>query len=508
MSFINKLVESISGFLWDYILLFLLLGAGLFFTIRLKGIQFRKFGEGFKNMFKGINLNGEKADKKGMSSFQSLTTALAGQIGTGNIVGVATAIATGGAGAIFWMWVSGLLGMATIYAEAVLAQKYKYTDNYDGSVHGGPVYYIRALFKGKFGKFLAGFFAVAIILALGFMGNMVQSNSIGSAFNQALNIPTWVVGIVLAVFAGIIFLGGVKRIASFTEKVVPIMAILYMLGAIVVIGINYQNIGSAFQAIFVGAFNPQAVAGGVLGATLAKAMSKGVARGLFSNEAGMGSTPHAHALAKVDNPCQQGSIAIVGVFIDTFIVLTLSALVILTSGVANNFDPATNANAIGTLTQQAFSQTFGKLGAGGYEFGEIFIAICLFFFAFSTIIGWYFFGETNVKYLFKNKYAKYIYAIIVIAFVMVGSVAKVDLVWNLSDIFNGLMVIPNIIAIIGLSSVVRKESNHYDEILKLKKFNEKIDIKSYTTPLEPPIFKQTQQPTAKANKSEEIITEQ
>ena len=454
MEFLNNLVQVIRDVLWDYILLFLLLGAGLYFTVRLRGVQFRKFGEGFKNTFKNLKLNGEKADKKGMSSFQSLTTALAGQIGTGNIVGVATAIATGGAGAIFWMWVSGLLGMATIFAEAVLAQKYKHTDE-NGVVHGGPVYYIKAFFKGKFGKFLAGFFSVAIILALGFMGNMVQSNSIGTSFHTAFDvIPTWAIGIVVSVLAGIIFLGGVKRIASFTEKVVPIMAGLYIIGSIVVIGINYQNIGTAFSAIFVHAFNPNAIIGGVAGTAIVKAMSKGVARGLFSNEAGMGSTPHAHALAKVNHPCEQGSIAIIGVFIDTFVVLTLSALVILTSGVAGN---AANE---GILTQLAFSQSFATFGNWGSKFGEIFIAICLFFFAFSTIISWYFFGETNVRYLF--------------AFVMVGSMLKVDLVWNLSDIFNGLMVIPNIIGIIALSNIVANLGKEYDDITKVRKMNEKI----------------------------------
>lgn len=472
MDFLNNLVQTIRDVLWDYILLFMLLGAGLFFTIRLKGIQFRKFGEGFKNTFRNMNLNGEKADKKGMSSFQSLTTALAGQIGTGNIVGVATAIATGGAGAIFWMWVSGLLGMATIYAEAVLAQKYKFTDE-NGVVHGGPVYYIRGLFKGKFGKFLAGFFAVAIVLALGFMGNMVQSNSIGSAFSQAFNVPTWAVGIAISVLAGIIFLGGVKRIASFTEKIVPIMAGFYIIGSLVVIGINYQHIGTAFQAIFVHAFNPKAVVGGVIGTAIVKAMSKGVARGLFSNEAGMGSTPHAHALAKVDNPCKQGSIAVIGVFVDTFVVLTLSALVILSSGLGGN----TTSN---NLTQLAFSQTFSIFGDWGAKFGEIFIAICLLFFAFSTIISWYFFGETNVKYLFGNKSNKAIktstivYAVLVIAFVMVGSMLKVDLVWNLSDIFNGLMVIPNIIAIVGLSTKVARVSNEYDGIALIKRQQDKM----------------------------------
>lgn len=245
------------------------------------------------------------------------------------------------------------------------------------------------------------------------------------------------------------------------------MAGLYMLGSIIVIGINYQHIGTAFASIFVHAFNPNAIVGGVAGVAIVKAMSKGVARGLFSNEAGMGSTPHAHALAKVDHPCRQGNIAIIGVFIDTFVVLTLSALVILTSGVVGN------ANNEGILTQLAFSQSFAIFGSWGSKFGEIFIAICLFFFAFSTIISWYFFGETNVRYLFGKK-ATIFYSVFVIAFVMVGSVLKVDLVWNLSDIFNGLMVIPNIIGIVALSNVVASLSKEYDNITKVRKMNEKI----------------------------------
>ncbi|MGI5893941.1 MAG: alanine/glycine:cation symporter family protein [Candidatus Merdivicinus sp.] len=435
-----QIVKVISDFFWNNILLFLLCGTGIYFTIRLKFIQVRKFGEGCRRLFGNINLNGKKADHEGMSSFQALTTAIAAQVGTGNITGCATALASGGPGAIFWMWVSAFFGMSTIFSEAVLAQKFRTVQ--DGQVTGGPIYYIKAAFTGKFGKFLAGFFSIAIILALGFMGNMVQSNSIGDAFHNAFGIPPLAVGIVVALISGFIFIGGVKRIASVTEKLVPVMAVFYIVGCLVILVINHDMVLEAFKQIFVLAFQPQAIAGGVAGVTVKEAMRYGVARGLFSNEAGMGSTPHAHALAKVKKPEDQGIIAMMGVFIDTFVVLTLTALVILTSGMLSTGESGT------TLAQMAFNHAFGS-------FGNIFVAICMFFFAFSTIIGWYFFGEVNVKALFGKKAVK-IYSVIVVLFVIAGSCLKVDLVWNLSDLFNGLMVIPNLIGILALSGLVVK----------------------------------------------------
>ncbi|MCQ5131237.1 sodium:alanine symporter family protein [Butyricicoccus faecihominis] len=439
MKVIETIVTTVNSFLWDYALLFLLIATGIYFTIRLNFIQIRKFGEGMRRLFGGFSLKGDKAGKEGMSSFQSLTTAIAAQVGTGNIAGAATAIASGGPGAIFWMWVSAFFGMSTIYSEAVLAQKFKTTDA-DGQVTGGPIYYIKAAFKGKFGKFLAGFFSVAIILALGFMGNMVQSNSIGGAFENAFGVPALAVGVVCAVIAAFIFLGGVGRIAAFTEKVVPLMAALYIIGCVVILVMNYSAVGFAFKQIFVMAFDPQAIAGGVIGLSVQKAMRYGVARGLFSNEAGMGSTPHAHALAKVEKPQDQGVVAMMGVFIDTFIILTLTALVIISSGLWSNGETAA------VLAQSAFNATFGS-------FGNAFIAICMLFFAFSTIIGWYFFGETNVKALFGKKAVK-VYAVIVVFFIILGSGLKVDLVWSLSDMFNGLMVIPNLIGLLALSGLV------------------------------------------------------
>ena len=439
MDQLATLVSQVSDFVWNNLLLYILVLTGIIFSIRLKFIQVRKFGEGMRRVFGGINLFGKQADKDGMSSFQALATAIAAQVGTGNIAGCATALISGGPGAIFWMWLSAFFGMATIYGEAVLAQKFK-TRSETGEVIGGPVYYIRQAFKGGFGKFLAGFFAVAIILALGLMGNMVQSNSIGDAFYNAFGANKLIVGIIIAAIAAFIFLGGMKRIASVTEKMVPIMAALYIVGSLVVIIANIKNIPNVFYQIFVGAFNPTAVLGGAAGITVKAAMRFGVARGLFSNEAGMGSTPHAHAVAKVDKPEDQGIVAMIGVFLDTFVVLTLTALVILST---NSLGSGAEGVA---LAQLAFSKVFGN-------FGGVFIAICLLFFAFSTIIGWYFFGEQNIKYLFGQKAVK-IYALLVVIFVIIGSTLKVDLVWNLSDLFNGIMVFPNLLALLALSGLV------------------------------------------------------
>ena len=347
------------------------------------------------------------------------------------------------------MWVSAFFGMATIYAEAMMAQKYKVVGK-DGAVTGGPVYYIRAAFHDNvFGKALAGVFAVLIIFALGFMGNAVQSNSIGDAFHGAFGINPVIVGVIIAILAFLIFAGGIKRIASVTEKIVPIMALFYIIGSLIVIIANIQNLPLAFKEIFVGAFAPQAIGGGVLGATIQKAMQKGVARGLFSNEAGMGSTPHAHAIAKVNHPAEQGFVAMIGVFIDTFVILTLTALVIITT---RSVTP--DGSLTGTaLTQAGFTAVFGK-------FGSIFIAICMFFFAFSTIIGWYFFGEANIKYLFGPKAVK-IYTVLVCVCVILGSVAKVSLVWDMADCFNSMMVIPNIIGLVFLHKTVKMVHDDY-----------------------------------------------
>ena len=439
MDFLTNLVEVVNNYLWNYVLLFLLVGTGVYFSVRLRFVQVRKLGAGLKHTFGGLTLHGEKADHEGMSSFQALATAVAAQVGTGNIAGAATAIVSGGPGAIFWMWVSAFFGMATNYTEAVLAQKYRSTDE-KGKVVGGPVYYIKAAFPNGFGKFLAGFFSVAIILALGFMGNMVQSNSISDAMYNAFGVPKIVVGVAVALVAGFIFLGGVQRIVSVTEKLVPVMALLYIGGSLIVLACNWRSLPGVIASIFVAAFDPAAVLGGAAGITVQKAMRFGVARGLFANEAGMGSTPHAHALAKVEKPQDQGITAMIGVFLTTFVILTLTALVILSTGAAAS--GLTGA----ALSQYAFATVFGKAG-------NVFIALCMLFFAFSTIVGWYLFGQMNVKVLLGERAVKP-YALLVVMFIAVGACLKVQLVWDAADLFNGLMVLPNLLALLALSKLV------------------------------------------------------
>ena len=458
MEELNQIVQNVSGFVWNSLLIFLLVGTGIFYTIKLKFIQVRKFGEGYTKVVKGVNLNGEAAGADGMSSFQSLATAVAAQVGTGNLAGAATAIAAGGPGAIFWMWISAFFGMATVYSEAVLGQVYK--KKIGGEVIGGPAFYIsEGLGENWFSKGLAAFFGLSCILALSFMGNAVQSNSIAAAFSNEFPIPPVYIGIGVAVVSGFIFWGGTQRIASFTEKIVPLMAGLYVGASIIIILMNFSHIIPAVKMIFVGAFNPTAVMGGAFGITIKQAVRFGVARGLFSNEAGMGSTPHAHAVAKVDHPCEQGAVAIITVFIDTFVVLTCTALVIIMN--VDLTDKALMDSIPGiALTQAAFKMSFGN-------FGGIFIAVCLFFFALSTIIGWYYFGVANVKYLFGNK-AMNIYKVIVICFILLGSLAKVDLVWNLSDLFNGLMALPNLIALLVLYKLVVKATDEYRKLHPVK----------------------------------------
>ncbi|WP_297285069.1 sodium:alanine symporter family protein [uncultured Brachyspira sp.] len=465
MDVVSNIVAKVNSILWDYLLIIMLCGSGIYFTLRLKFVQIAKFKDGWNRTFGNLSLRGKAADKEGMSSFQSLATAIAAQVGTGNLAGAATALIAGGPGAIFWMWVSAFFGMATIFVEASLGQKYKTTTE-DGHVIGGPAYYIRAAYQGVFGKFLAALFAIFIILALGFMGNMVQSNSISGAFVNAFpTIKPIYVGIVCAIISAFIFIGGLRRIASFTEKVVPIMALLYIIGSVIIIIMNIKNLPSSIALIFTAAFNPQAVIGGGLGIGIQQAMRFGVARGLFSNEAGMGSTPHAHALAKVKHPCEQGVVAMIGVFFDTFVVVTLTALVILTSDILQTkIYPLESASLIPEmlkgvgLPQEAFRMGFGF-------FGVVFVAICLFFFAFTTIVGWYFFGEQNIKYLFGVKAAK-VYAVFVVGFVLLGSALKVDLVWSLADTFNGLMVIPNLLGLLALGGVASALFKEYNNINK------------------------------------------
>ncbi len=450
MDALLKIVQTINMYLSDYILIILLIGAGLYFTVRTRFVQVRCFGEGMKQVFGGMF---KKDKNSGINSFQALATAVAAQVGTGNIVGACGAILVGGPGAIFWMWVIAFFGMATIYAEAVLAQETKVKQD-DGTYAGGPVYYIKKAFPNGFGTFLAKFFAISAFLALGFMGAMVQSNSIGESMATAFSIPSWIVGVVVAVLSVLIFLGGAKRIASVTEKIVPIMAILYLVGGIGVLGAGAKYVPEAIGMIFKYAFQPDAIIGGSIGYALKTAISQGAKRGLFSNEAGMGSTPHAHALAEVKKPHDQGVAAMIGVFIDTFVVLTMTGLVVISTLYAGNGILASGSAegvAKTNMAMLAFGEVFGSTGAG------IFVAICLFFFAFSTIISWNYFGKINFENVFGKKSLP-VYYIIAIVFIFLGSLASNDLVWELTDMFNQLMVLPNVIAIVALGGIVAKSA--------------------------------------------------
>ncbi len=455
------IVAKINEYLSNYILVTLLVGVGVWYTFKTRFVQIRCFHEGLKNVFGPIHIFDK--NHKSMTSFQALATAVAAQVGTGNIVGASGAILVGGPGAIFWMWVIAFFGMATIYAEATLAVKTRIIEP-DGHIKGGPVYYITQAFKGRFGKFLAAFFAVAIILALGFMGCMVQSNSIAYSMQTAFGIQPWIIGLLLVIVCAVIFVGGIKRLASVTEKIVPFMALFFIIGCLIILIARIQYIPETFGMIFYYAFKPQAILGGSFGYAIKTALSQGAKRGLFSNEAGMGSTPHAHALANVKNPHTQGTVAMIGVFIDTFVILTLNALIVI-STLYTNDGPLSGGYAGGiteilnktNLVQTAFGTIFGNSA------GAIFVAICLLFFAFSTILSWNLFGKINVVYLFGKRFpkaAKLTYTVLALGFIMLGSLVSSDFVWELTDMFNNLMVIPNTIALFALTGVVIAMAKH------------------------------------------------
>ena len=406
---LEPIVKAINSVLWSKFLMYALLALGIFYTIYLGFPQITKLGLAFKYAFGGLFKKKDKSKEKDddeveVNSFQALATAIAAQVGTGNIGGVATAVAS-----------------------------------------GGPSYYIS---KGLNSKVLASIFSVAIILALGFVGNMVQSNSIALAMSNALNVNALYIGIVLAVLVGFVVMGGVKRITSMAELVVPFMALIYIIGSCAILYIYRNHLGLVFSGVFREAFSTQAVIGGMAGTVMKEAIKNGVARGLFSNEAGMGSTPHAHATAKVKDPCIQGFVAMAGVIVDTIVICSITALIVL----------ATDAHMSGAkavaITQYAFTAAFGKAGT-------IFLAVSLMFFAFTTIVGWYMFGEMNIRYLFKGKGAINVYRVLVLICIVVGSVFGSNLIWDLADTFNGFMVIPNLIALFLLAPQVKKAYKNY-----------------------------------------------
>ena len=454
-SVLFPIVSKINEYLSNYILIFLLLGVGLWYSIKTRFVQVRCFGEGMRKVFGNCNLRGGRPES-GMSSFQALATAIAAQVGTGNIVGACGAILTGGPGAIFWMWVIAFFGMATIYAEATLAQKTRIVGMRTATIQGGPVYLHHHRVQGRLrqvpGRLLRrvpSFWRWASWAAW-----CSPTPSAPPCKRPSASPPgSWV--IVLVIICAIIFLGGVQRLASVTEKLVPIMAGVFLLGGLVILICRIKYVPATFGMIFKYAFQPQAIIGGGFGYALKTAISQGAKRGLFSNEAGMGSTPHAHAQANVKHAHDQGVVAMIGVFIDTFVVLTLNALVIICTLYTKDGILATGVipEGIGktNLAQTAFGSVFGA------SLGAKFVAVCLLFFAFSTILSWNLFGKINADYLFGKKNGKLcsvIYTIIALVFIFLGTVSGSDFVWEVTDMFNNFIVLPNVIALFALTGMV------------------------------------------------------
>ncbi len=472
MSKFLKMVESINtsvnGWVWGPVMLFFLVGTGIFLTFGLKFFQVGKIGFWMKNTFGELFKKGKKnaGNKKAISSFQALCTALGGTVGVGNVVGVATAIAAGGPGAIFWMWIAAFFGMMTKYAEIVLGIFYR-KKNSDGEWLGGAMVYLKEGFADKkglktIGSVLGVLFAIFCILASFGIGNMSQVNTIAANFEGTFNIPILVTGSVLLVLMAIMAFGGLKRVASVTEKLVPFMSIFYIIGAVIIVATNASVLGDVFVAIFKGAFGFDAVAGGAIGVVISKVAKSGIARGVFSNEAGLGSSALVHSAADVKEPAKQGMWGVFEVFVDTIVICSLSALVILSSGV---IDLSTGLVAQGftadkasVLVTEAFVESFGSIG--GY-----FATIAIFFFAISTVIGWFVYGSKSCEFLF-GKISTVVYKVIFVCFIMVGATMELSLAWDISDTFNGLMAIPNLIGLLVLSGTVFKVTKNY--LLRLK----------------------------------------
>jgi len=437
MEFLSHWVSVLSGWVWGPPMLILLVGTGLYLTLMLKGLQFRALGHALKLVFH----KEDKADGD-ISHFAALTTALAATVGIGNIVGVATAISLGGPGAVFWMWVTGLVGMATKYAEAMLAVKYR--EEGENGMRGGPMYYIS---KGVGLPWLGSLFAVFTVGAAFGIGNMTQANSAAAAVQQVFGIETSTTGFVLMVLTGLVLIGGIRSIGRFTSMLVPFMIVAYLGAALVVIGINIDEVPAAFHLIFWHAFNPIAAGGGFAGAAVAAAIRYGVARGVFSNESGLGSAPIAAAAARTNDPVKQALVSMTQTFIDTLVVCTATALVILT---ATAWQDGVKANI---LTSVSFAETLGLTGT-------YIVAIATALFAFSTLIGWSYYGEKALEYLLGEK-AIIVFRIVFVAAVIVGATRELKFVWDFSDLMNGLMAIPNLIGILLLSKVVKEESQRY-----------------------------------------------
>jgi len=442
METLLKINGIINDFVWGPYMLVLLVGTGVFVTFRTKFMSITKLGFVMKNTLLKM-FSKEELGEGEVTAFQAVATALAATVGTGNIAGVATAIAIGGPGAVFWMWLSAVFGMTTKYAEVVLSINYREKTE-DGRFVGGPMYYIS---KGLKAKWLAIIFAIFGALAAFGIGNMTQSNSVAAALEASFGINKWITGIVLAALTALVIIGGIKRIGQVTEKLVPFMAAFYIIGGLIIIFANITKIPAAFALIFKDAFTGTAAVGGFAGSTIMMAARYGVARGVFSNEAGLGSAPIAHAAATTDHPVRQGLWGIFEVFVDTIIICSLTALSIVLTGVWET--GKTGAE----LTTMAFNE--GLAGIGGYI-----VTIGILLFAFSTILGWAYYGERCLEFLFGPK-VNFAYRIIWIPFIVIGAVGGLTLMWDIADTLNGLMAIPNLIGVLGLSGVVVKLTKEF-----------------------------------------------
>ena len=449
---LQTVLETISSWIWGpWILIPLLLGTGLYLTIRLGGLQFLKLGSALRL---GLFTRKDPGSDGDISQFQALTTALAATVGTGNIVGVATAIGIGGPGALFWMWVTGLLGMASKYAEAFLGVRFRKTDD-AGEKSGGPQYYLERGIPNRFGRFLALFFAIAAVFACFGIGNMTQGNSIATNMENSFHVPTWVSGLVLTLFALLVLVGGIKSIGRVTAGLVPIMIIFYVLGALYILIANIGEVPAAFAQIFTDAFTGTSAVGGFAGSAIIIAVQFGVARGIFSNESGMGSAAIAAAAAKTSHPVRQGLVSMTQTFIDTIIVVTCTGLVIITTGVWNMTDPETGEQISAALmTGEAFSH-----GLPG-EWGHYVVTIGLVMFAGSTILGWSYYGERNIERLLGRR-AVMPFRVVFSLVVFVGCTVQLGVVWAFSDVMNGLMAIPNLIGLLLLSGLIARETKKY-----------------------------------------------
>ncbi|MDO4542141.1 MAG: sodium:alanine symporter family protein [Bacillota bacterium] len=452
METFSEIVGIVNSFVWGPYMLVLLVGTGVFLTFRLKLLPWRNLGYALKSIFR--KNPGTKGD---ITPFQSLMTALSATVGVGNIAGVATAMVAGGPGALFWMWLTAIFGLSTKYAESVIAVKYR-TTNDRGETVGGTMYALRDGLKWKgLGKVMAFLFALFTVVASFGIGNMTQSNTIAASLQSTFDIPLWISGILVAVFCFIVILGGIKSIAKVTSKVVPFMAVFYFVVALLIILLNYKNIPSGLSMIFVDAFSPRSTVGGALGATVANAIRYGVARGVFSNEAGLGSAPIAAAAAKTDHPCRQGYVNMTGTFIDTIIICTMTGLVIASSGALGAVDSATGEFISGApLTTLAFSTQLG-------QFGRVLVTIGILLFASSTILGWSYYGEKALEYLVGSTKLNIPYRVFFSILPFFGAVVSLQLAWDISDTFNALMAVPNLLALLLLSNVIAKETEDFQE---------------------------------------------